>query len=247
MVLQRAFAAYLRDPDGCPPPSAQEPRRLAIYRNAVFANIETFMADNYPRIKAVLDQPAWAAMVRDYLIHHPSSAKAFVDLPCEFLHYVEQERDVPADPPFIGELAHFDHLETLVGSDERRIDLDGIDAAGDLLAGVPAVNPIVRIVSYRFPVHAIDADYQPQTPPNAPTHIAAFRDRHNRYGFLDLNQASLLLLQHLIAADGETGTDILRRLSAEMGHPDGELLLAPGRKMFERLRARDVIVGVRTA
>ena len=247
MALQRAFAAYLRDPDSRPPPPAQEPRRLAIYRNAVFANIETSMADNYPRIKAVFDEPAWTAMVRDYLILHSSGANAFVDLPREFLHYLEQERDVPADPPFVGELAHFDYLETLVGADERCIDVDGIDAAGDVLAGVPAVNPIVRIVSYRFPVHAIDADYQPQTPPDAPTHIAAFRDRHNRYGFLDLNQASLLLLQHLIAADGETGADILHRLSADMGYSDGELLLAPGRKMFERLRARDVILGVRIA
>ena len=116
--LQHALAAHLRDPHSSPPPPGIEDRRLEIYRHAVFAGIEGFMRDNYPRVLAAMNAGQWQAMVRDYLVRHVARATAFVDLPHEFLDYLE--REAVADParPFLYELAHFDWLETRIGDME---------------------------------------------------------------------------------------------------------------------------------
>lgn len=218
---------------------------MAIYRHAVFANVEGLMASNYPRIRAIFEDDAWHALVRDYIVRHESRASAFIDVPREFLRYLEHERDAPDDPPFLGELAHFDWLETLVGGDERRVRLDDVERGGDLLAGVPVANPVLRMVDYAYPVHAIDADYQPTEPPARTTHIAAFRDPDNLYGFLDLNDAAAALLAAVVRAGGRTGREIFATLAADMGREDVDALTAAGLPLLERMRERGAVLGTR--
>jgi uncharacterized protein len=243
--LQRSFTRHLRNPEQQGPPPGHEDRRMAIYRRAVFANIEAFMKDNYPRLRVVMDDAQWNAMVRDYLIRHASAASAFVDLPLEFLEYLEKERDDRADPPFLRELAHFDWLETLVGADERRIDLTGIDRSGDLINGIPAPNPILEMVVYRYPVHTIGPEYQPVEPPPVATRIAAFRDLDNLYGFLDLSGASARLLELIVEQRERTGYEIFQIIADELCHDDASVLIEAGRAILERMRERTVILGTR--
>ncbi len=247
MRLQRAFTRHLRDPDHAAAPGDHEARRMAIYRHAIYANVAGLMADNYPRIRAILDDRRWQALVRDYIIRHRSRASAFIDVPREFIDYLEHERAAPDDPPFLLELAHFDWLETLVGGDTRRLDFSGIDRGGDLLAGVPVANPLLRTITYRFPVHAIDADYQPAEPPPRATVIAAFRDPDNRYGFLDLNPAAARLLEMVCADGGLSGEAIFAALAREMGRDDVQALAAGGLTILERMRERGAVIGTRAA
>lgn len=241
--LQRAFTAHLRDPERQPPPGAHEDRRMAIYRHAIYANIERFMRDNYPRIFAIMPAAQWERLVRDYLIRHVARATAFVDVPREFLDYLEHERADVDDPPFLAELAHFDWLETLVGADQRTIQLDGISTDGNLLDDIPIANPILQMVTYRYPVHAIDAGYQPQEPPVTATRIAAFRDVDNRYGFLDLNGAAARLLELVIEGHGRRGVELIAMVAAELGHADVAALNAAGGTILARMRARGAILG----
>ncbi len=241
--LQRDFAAYLRDPERRAPPGQYDERRLAVYRHAVYANIECFMGDNYPRVRAVMDATQWHAMVRDYLVRHVSRATAFVDLPKEFLAYLKHERHADPTLPFLYELAHFDWLETLVGADPRHLNLDEIDRAGDLIAGLPVANPIMVLETYRFPVHAINADYCPLEPPAQPTRIAAFRDTHAEYGFLDLNAASARLLELIMAGEARSGREIFETVAAELGTADVAALIEAGGTILARMIARDVILG----
>jgi hypothetical protein len=241
--LQRAFARHLRDPARVPPPAGLEERRLAIYRYAVHANVERFLCDNYPRVCAALPAETWAALVEDYRVRHVARAHAFVDLPREFLEFLAHERAAAGDPPFLAELAHFDWLETLVGADERRLDLTGIDPDGDLLAGVPVANPIMQLVTYRFPVHRIAPDYLPPGPPPEPTRIAAFRAPDNLYGFLDLNGPAWRLLELIVAASGRDGDAIIRQVATELGRSDPAALLPAGRGILERMRRRGALLG----
>ena len=243
--LQRLFTRHLRDPDQQASPPGHEDRRMAIYRHAVFANVEGFMKDNFPRVREIFDDERWNAMVRDYLIVHASGASAFVDLPLEFLEYLESERNDPADPPFLAELAHFDWLETLIGADERQIDLTGIDRSGDLIKEIPVPNPILEIVTYRFPVHTIDSEYQPIVPPPAATRIAAFRDLDNLYGFLDLSSASARLLELIIEDRGRTGFEIYQIVANELGRDDVSTLIEASSAILERMLERVVILGTR--
>ena len=170
--LQRAFARHLRDPEHAPAPAGLEARRLALYRDAVYANSERFLADNFPRVRAVTNDEAWHAMVRDYLVRHVSWTAAFVELPREFLAYLAHARDDDEDPPYLGELAHFDWLETLVGADRADPAALSCERDADLLAGTPVLNPTLRLVTYVYPVHAITADFRPDAPPATATPAA---------------------------------------------------------------------------
>lgn len=241
--LQRAFARHLRDPAAAPAPAGLSERALSVYRYAVHANIERFLGDNFPRVRAVLDEAGWDGLVRDYLIRHVARASAFVDLPREFLAYLDALWVPDPALPFLRELAHFDWLETLVGADPRRLDFDGIDAQGDLLRGVPVANPLLVQVTYAWPVHAIDADYRPLDPPPEPTRIAAFRDRDHDYGFLDLNAASARLLEAVCANRELSGRELLVDLAAEFGHGALEAFIEAGGTILARMRARDAILG----
>ena len=241
--LEREFAAYLRDPERSVPPGAHDDRRLAIYRHAVFSNIERFMRDNYPRVLAVMSAQEWQAMVRDYVIRHAATATAFVDLPREFLLYLEHQHAPDPARPFLGELAHFDWLETLVSADRRILDLSTVERAGDVIAGIPVANPIMTLVTYRYPVHVITSAYQPLEAPAVATRIAAFRAPDNEYGFLDLNEPAARLLELVMAAGGHSGREILAGVASELGQADVSALIAAGRTILTRMQVQGAILG----
>ncbi len=184
-------------------------------------------------------------MVRDYFRRHASTTPLFVELPGEFLRYLDEVRDDPDDPPYLYELAHFEFLETEVSADEHRIDELGVDASGDVIAGVPVVNPTLRLVRYTFPVHRLEVSHRPDGEPDAPTFIAAFRDRAHRFGFIDLNSASARAVELLLRDEGLSGDEVLRAIAEELQHPDPDAVVAAGREILERLAARDAILGTK--
>jgi len=241
--LQHAFARHLRDPGNVPPPGTHEERRLAIYRHAVKANVARFMADNYPRVRAVMSDLRWESMLHDYITRHVSRTSVFAELPLEFIAYLEHEREDQDDPPFLRELAHFDWLETLVGVDVQVIDFSDIDREGDLLAGIPVVNPTLRLVTYAFPVHAITADFQPREAPAQVTRIAAFRDPANRYGFLDLNPTAAELIEILQQGRAHNGREVLTEMARTRRYPDVPGFLDAGSTILVRMLARGALLG----
>jgi uncharacterized protein len=243
--VQRAFTQYLRDPDHVTPPADLAGERLAVYSHAVIKNAETFIGENFPRVKSLFPEAAWTSMVRDYFRRHASTTPLFVELPGEFLRYLDELRDEPDDPPFLYELAHFEFLETEVSADEQRIDETGVDPAGDVITGVPLVNPTLRLVRYTYPVHRIDVSSRPDGEPGPPTFIAAFRDRAHRFGFIDLNSASARAVELLLRDEGLSGNELMRAIAAELQHPDPDAVVAAGREILQRLVARDAILGTK--
>ena len=241
--LQRAFARHLRDPATCEAPVRQETRRLAIYENAIYANVAGLMTDNYPRIRALFSDDDWQGLMRDYVIRHVSRTSAFVDLPLEFLAYLRHQRKEKNDPDFLYELAHFDWVETLVGADRVSLDDYRFERDGDLLSGIPLVNPTVRVLRYDFPVHAISPDFQPDTAPAAPTWIAAFRDPDQRYGFLDLSLAAQRLLYDLALNTRRTGHGVLTALARDFGAADVEAFVDAGIAIMQRMQTRGAVLG----
>ena len=241
--LQREFVRHLRDPERVPSPPGLEARRLEIYRYAIFASVEQSLRDNFPRVQAVLNVTEWQLLARTYLIQHRASATAFVDVPREFLDYLEHQ--APPDParPFLYELAHFDWLETVIGADPRCIDLSGVQRDGDLMTGVPLANPILSLAHYDYPVHVITAAYQPTAAPSAVTHIAAFRDLDDDYGFLDLSAPAARLLDLICAGTALCGNELVAQVAAELGQEDVAALRAAAAPILARMHARHVILG----
>ena len=241
--IQREFAHYLRDPENVSPPASLPLERLAVYSNAVLHNMEMFIGDNFPRVKEMMEPATWAAMVKDYVRRYKTSTAVFVDLPAEFLAYLDDYRDDEDDPSFLYELAHFEYLENQVSTDERHLTDVRADRGGDLLNEVPVINPTTQLVRYTYPVHTLSPDELPIEAPPTPTFIVAFRDRQHQFGFIDLNPATARVVELLLSGATQTGEQLLRVVAAELHHSDVQALIAGGTQILQRLAARDVILG----
>ena len=242
--VQRAFSAYLRDPDNNPRPQGLAENRLSVYRYAVYANIERFLSDNFPRLKMFYRESAWEALVRDYIVRHRSDTMCFVELPKEFLRYLEELREHEDDPPFLYELAHFEWLETLISADERKLPGEE-QANGDLLDGIPILNPLTQLLRYTFPVHSLAPENYPTEEPAEPTFIIAYRKRNNKFGFIDGNILTARLVELLANNQGQSGRELLMTLATEMGAQDEDAILRSGADILHRLRSDEIILGAR--
>ena len=246
MRLQRAFAAHVRDPLRNPPPPGIEERRMAVYRESFYNNIDGFLARSFPVLRRLTPDEAWHALVRDYFAHHRAHTPLFHEIPNEFLDYLRHERGAHAgDPPFLLELAHYEWVELALSLSEREIDWSGVDREGDLLEGVPVRSPLAWSLSYAFPVHRIGPDYLPDTPGAEPARLIVYRDRRDEIGFLEINAASARLLELLDQNPRLTGRAALERIACELHHPAPDAVLRGGLDTLRELLRRDVVLGAK--
>lgn len=244
--VQYAFARYIRDPSSAPAPADIEARRMAIYRDLFYRNVEGLLASAFPVLRRIMPEAQWHALIRDYFRNHKARTPLFPRMPQEFLQYLERERmPQPDDPPWLLELAHYEWIETAVSIDPQEISLAGIHRDGDLLAGVPVLSPLAWPVAYRYPVHRLSPDYQPLKPPDQPTYIVVYRDLGDRVGFIELNPVSARLLELIGEDSGRSGRQLLGIIAAELQHPNPDVVEQGGLETMERLRARSVLLGTR--
>ena len=245
MQHQYAFAAHIRDPEANPRPADVEDRRMAIYRELFYNNVEGFLANGFPVLKEILDEASWHAMARDFLARHRCHSPLFLEIPREFLAYLEDERGERADdPPFLRELAHYEWVELAVSVAEEGA-LPACDPDADLLATRPLLSPLAWPLSYRFDVHRIGPDYQPAEPPEQPTYLLVYRDADDDVGFLELNPVSARLFALLQEDGDEDGRGVLARIAAELGHPDPQVVIDGGLDILEAWRQRGIVLGGR--
>ena len=244
--IQRAFTAHIRDPQRQPPPKDVEDRRMKIYRDLFFSNIQSLLAGNFPVLRQICGENEWKMLVRDFYAGHRCQTPLFPEIAREFLRYIQDERDNrEGDPPFLLELAHYEWVELSLELDEREPGDEAFDPEGDLLDGVPLLSPLVRVLSYRYPVHRIGPDFQPAEPPEQPTHLLVYRNPAYDVKFVQLNALTQHLLERLREDDEASGRDILRDIASEIGHPDEQRLIEAGAGLLEDLRQRGVVLGTR--
>lgn len=241
-----AFAAHLRNPERNPPPGDLEDRRLEIYRGLFFRNIRNFLSSNFPVLRKLHDAEAWDRLTREFYDRHRSATPLFPEIPREFLRYLQDEREPrEEDPPFMLELAHYEWVELALSLDEEDIDAIPADPEGDLLESMPVLSPLAWPLSYRYPVHRISPEYQPQEAPEQPTHLLVYRTRNDTVKFMSLNPVTLRMVQLLKDSQLSSGLDVLKQLAQEMSHPDPQVVIAGGRQVLQDLRSRDIILGTR--
>lgn len=241
---QTAFAAHLRDPASAPPPEGIEARRMQVYRDLFYNSLEGILAGNFPVIRRLRGDAWWHALVRDFYREHRCHTPLFTEIGREFLRWLESREEAGAlDPPFLVELAHYEWVELALSLADAEPAPDGLDPEGDLLDGVPVPSPLAWPLAYRWPVHRLGAAHPPPAEaPTQPTCLVVVRDRRDRVGFLEANALTLRLLELLHERPGASGADQLRALAAEAGLAC-DALLAHGRDILDRLRARDIVLG----
>lgn len=243
--LQYQFAAHLRDPAANPAPPGIEARRMKIYSDLFYNNMQGYLANAFPVLWALSADDRWHAMVRDFYARHRSHDPQFHGIPQEFLNYLEQERAPLADdPPWLLELAHYEWIELALTVAEDQLTPEFADPNGDLMRGIPVVSPVAQSLAYNYAVQKISKDYQPDAPDDEPTYLVVYRNRQHAVGFMQINAVTARMLELMEAAE-LTGTEVLSRLAEEMQHPDPQQVLAFGEQTLNGLRERDILLGTR--
>jgi len=244
--LQYEFAAHLRDPARHAPPPGLEDRRVGVYRELIYNNIEGLLAGNFPVIRKLMPDPRWHALVRAFLADHRAHTPLFHEIGREFHRFLEaRAAQAAGDPPFLAELAHYEWVELAVAFDEQRIETVPHDPEGDVVNGRPAVSPLAWALGYRYPVHRIRHDYQPDSPPAQPTFLVVARNRVGEVAFMETTALSLRLLEYLKANPASMGLLGVSTMAAAFEGPDRETAIAAGLETLRAFRARDVLLGTR--
>lgn len=241
---QYQFTRHLRDPQRHPAPTAIEDRRMGIYRDLIYNNIEGFISGAFPILRSLMADDAWHTMVREFVATHQCQTPYFLEISQEFLHYLMHERGTRADDlPFISELAHYEWVELAL--DVATETLPAFEDHGlSVLDGNLRISPLVWCLSYRFPVHRIGPNYQPAEPPAEPSFLVVYRNRADAVKFLEANAVTIRLLQLLQEETGLTGRAALQRIAAELQHPDPAALEQGGKQLLENLVVQEVIAAV---
>ena len=243
---QRAFTAHIRDPRATARPRGVPARRMKVYSELLYNNLEGFLLSCFPVCRAILGKRRWTRLARAFFRDHACHSPYFRQIPEQFLGYLQSGACPLEDlPPFLPELAHYEWVELELDTSDRDRDLPAHDPGGDLWSGRPLVNPVLRVLAYRWPVQRLSPRYRPHTPPDEATFILAFRDAALRVCFSQINAATARLVSLLLEAPELSGERALARLEAELGLARGALRAA-GRQILVELLAQGALLGVRT-
>lgn len=244
--LQFAFTAHLRDPEKSPAPTGIEDRRMKIYRELFYNNVEGFIANGFPVLRSLYYDASWHRLVRDYFARHQAHTPFFHGIAEEFLQYLQHERSPqPEDPSFLLELAHYEWVELALNISEAEAELSAVNPEGDLLEAIPALSPLAWNLAYQYPVQRISAKFQPQEAPAQPTHIVVYRNAQDRVNFLEINMITARLLQLLEEQPAQNGRQLLEQIAQELQHLEPGTVVSAGYEMLMMLRDRGIILGTR--
>lgn len=246
---QYAFAAHIRDPENTAAPEGIEDRRMAIYRTLFFNNLYNLLATFFPVIRKICTDDQWRHAIREFMKVHRAKTPYFLELPEEFLDFLQNEYHVLDDDfPFLTELAHYEYAELALRVSTDENDTTDVDPNGDLLAATPVKSVLSWVFAYHYPVHRISKDYLPTEPSEQPAYLAIYRRSDDKVRFLELNPVSAALLD---AVENNTanlsGEKLLRGLAGKIHYPDIDALIKHGVAALEEMRQLEILTGTRSA
>lgn len=233
------MARYLRDPANQPPPAGVEPRRLKIYEDLLYNNIEGFISGGFPVLRSLYAAAAWHTLVRTFIDQHRCHTPYFLEISQEFLQFLMQDYAVQAgDPPFLAELAHYEWVELAL--DISQDELPDEIAVEDVMAAVPRLSPLAWSLSYRFPVHRIGAGFRPAIS-EEPTYLVVYRNRADQVRFMELNAMTSRLLEKVRENKADTARVLLEDLARELDMGE-ELIMTSGSEQLRQLIELSVVL-----
>ncbi|MDG1938751.1 MAG: putative DNA-binding domain-containing protein, partial [Pseudomonadales bacterium] len=186
--IQRTFAAHIREPSLHPAPTDVEDRRMKIYRELFYKNIEGFISSAFPVLRKLYSDTHWHQMVRDFIHRHQSQTPYFLEVSEEFLAYLEGEREpADCDPVFALALARYEWAELALFVAEQSIPEDSLPIDQSLLDHVPVLSPLAWSMVFDYPVHKIGETFQPEQPSEQPVCLVVYRNRQDKVAFLEAN------------------------------------------------------------
>lgn len=236
--FQRSVGARIRSGGRTLRPAGVPAAAMARYEGLLFANLRGFLDRCFPVGRACLGEVRWARLCRAFFRNGASESPWFRDIPRAFVAYL-RAGDTPPLPRWFAALAHYEWAELAV----ELMDGEGAaaDPDGDLLEGVPVLNPALLSLAFDWPVQHIGPDYRPRRP--QPVRLLVYRDATETVCFVELSPATAALLA-LLELPGGRGRDALAGLAGQMGREADAAFLEFGRHALADLRRLGIILGV---
>lgn len=237
---QFAFTSHIRDPKQVKRPAGVEARRMKIYNELLYNNLESFLLACFPVLRKVLGNRRWARLVRAFFLEHRSHTPYFRQIPDEFMQFLQNGWEAyDAYPEFMLELAHYEWIELVLTVSNRDEQLAEHDANGDLIEGRPVLNPVLANLAYQYPVHRIRPRVKVMA---APTFLLVFRDAEFNIRFIEQSHVSARLLK-LLESGNLTGLEAVTQLADEIGHDNPSQLVDFAKGFLEELRLAGAVLG----
>jgi hypothetical protein len=258
---QREFTAHIRDPRHVKRPQGVPARRMKVYNDLLRNNLEGFLLSCFPVCRKILGKRRWDRLVSAFFRDHTCHTPFFRQIPEEFLKYLQdgyssaEPTRLEGLPEFLPELAHYEWVELELDTSDRDArgsgdlsrdlsnDVFAHGSTGDPLAGRLILNPVLRVLAYRWPVHRLSPRFKPTQPPAEATFMLAFRDAEFHVHFILLNAASARLLTLLQENSGLSGHQVVERLALELGMPSDQLVKF-ARPLVQDLLIQGAFVGI---
>ena len=242
--LQYQFASHLRNPAQTPSPEGIEDRRMQIYRDLFYNNVEGFISGGFPVLRSLTSDEKWHRMVRDFFSRYRCQSPYFLEISQEFLNYLQQSRAPEVDDyPFMQELAHYEWIELAADTDADEIPDSGFNPNGNLMQGRPVISPLAYVLSYQFPVHRISVEYIPSEPSPVATFLIVYRDQLDEVRFMEINAVTAQLLMLLEQTPDFTGEQAVHAVADDLPHLSREIVLNGGEEALKQLRASGILLG----
>lgn len=240
LQYQYAFAAHIRDPRQAKRPAGVNARRMRVYNELLFNNIESFLLACFPVLRSMLGRRRWTRLARAFFAQHRSRTPYFRQIPDEFLQFLQNTGQPQGGyPDYLLELAHYEWVELALSVSNRDEQVPPYDASGDLIDGRPLLNPVLANLSYRYPVHRIRPRAKAEP---VPTYLLVFRDAALQVRFMEQSAVSARLLA-LLEEGKRTGREAVELLAKELGQANPDRLVEFARGHLEELRAAGAVLG----
>ena len=151
---QLAFAAHLRDPAVNPAPADIEDRRVAIYRDLIYNNIEAFLSSGFPVLRGLMSDDNWHHLVRGFVRDHRCHTPYFLEISQEFLLYLREDKAcIPEGLTFILELTHYAWVELAldVSTEIYPVQTTDVTPPSALLDARWHISPLAWPWNYHYP------------------------------------------------------------------------------------------------
>ncbi len=192
---QAEFSTYIRNPHTAPIPSDVPAKRMQMYRELFFNNVESFLSSNFPVLHKILNDTQWQQLAEDFFANHPCTSPHFSEIPEEFILFLQNKRTTSRDDyPFMLELAHYEWVEMALSISQESPLETKIPQITHLQQHI-SLSPLAWILTYQFPVHKISPDYLPRQATELPSYLVVYRDSQDEVRFIELAPMSFQLLQ----------------------------------------------------
>lgn len=239
---QNEFSAYIRDPFNNPRPADVKQERIETYRELFFNNVDSFLSNNFPVLKTILNEQQWFELSQDFFSNHASSSPYFSEIPEEFIDFLQNERKNKDDLPFLLELVHYEWVEMALSIAKENIKTNPRHFIENLVQQTIALSPLAWPLAYQFPVQEISPAFLPTKTPEEPTYLLVYRDTDDEVQFMKTPPITFRLLQIVQDNESISCEDCLKQIVQESAHPEPDTLFSSGLLAIKDLAEKNIII-----